>query len=730
MASQIRLVFIWHMHQPDYRDPVSGVHLLPWVRLHSLRGYTDLAAVSEEFPTFRQTINFSGALLTQLVDLSSDLGRDFFFQLSQKPAEDLSDSEKDFLLRHCFLVDWQTHVKTHPRYYQLLMKRGQEISGVDLEYVRGRYTKTDFRDLVVLFHLAWCGFTLRNDPLINTLIAKERGYTEEEKLILLEKNREVIEKVIPRYDRMAAKGTLELSMTPENHPILPLLIDSRVRPDSDPDTPIFRRPEDARRQIIRSTEIFEKVFGFRPRGMWPAEGSVSQEAVELIQSEGIAWIATDEALLQDPSTGTTVPENPVIWHPWLVGKVDGSPLACFFRNRGLSDDIGFNYARKKPEDAVNEFIGNLENISSAVKLEDGRPPLVTLVCDGENPWQYYPDGGEGFLKNLAMRLENHPRIKLTTPSEYIQEYPPAHRVHKLGAGSWINANFDIWIGAPEDKKAWKILADARDLLDKEAPVPEESDDEIGSELRLKVLEHIWVAEGSDWFWWYGEPFNSPLEYMFDLLFRRRLRRVYEILGKEIPSELLVPVDPKLPLDNFSVECPLDVISPAIDGRITTFYEWSGAGHLRASLLDGLVARERSGPIQDLFFGADPTNIFIRLDIDREELQPDDVLVIRIISPAEINLALDLEVNPKPIIRLYKHIPESKDYHIETLDTAAVGKIVELAIPVSALGVKPQSTISFICLIMRGAEQIDRCPLLGAVSIRIPDERYLAGLWRE
>jgi alpha-amylase/alpha-mannosidase (GH57 family) len=717
------------MHQPDYRDPATGTHLLPWVRLHSLKGYTDVARISEQYPHFHQNINFSPVLLDQLTDLVENIGKDHLFQLSQKPAEELTESDKDFLLRHCFLINWQVHVKPHPRYNQLLMKRGFETTGIDLEYVRGRFTRSDWRDLVVLFNLAWCGFSVRTDPLIANLIVKERGYTEEEKLLLLEKNREVLSQVIPRHGRLSAKGIIEISVTPENHPILPLLIDSHVRPDRHPETPVFKHPEDARRQVIRGLDRAESIFGVRPSGMWPAEGSISQAAVEMLQEQGVKWIAADEALLHNRTTGTDVPDNPDTWLPWMVGKEGGSPLACLFRNRGLSDDIGFKYACNSPDLAVKEFIDNLENICT-LTTSCQSPLLVTVVCDGENPWEYFPDGGKGFLKGLAERLENHPHIRTTTPSEYLQEFPIERRIKKIGAGSWINANFDIWMGCPETRLAWSYLAEARDLLDQVYPLPHDSIDEIGNETRLKVLEQLWVAEGSDWFWWYGEPFHSPLDYMFDIIFRRRLIKAYELMGKEPPAELLVPIDPNLPLENLNYESPMDIINPTIDGRITTFYEWSGSGHLKASLLEGLVARDKSGPITDLYFGSNQSNISVRLDINRDEIKHDDTLVIRFLKPKELSLAVDLTPSQKALMRLYRPIEDTPDYHIETIDTAAIDKIVELSIPIQSLGVKPKSIVSFVCLIMRGAQQVDRCPILGTISIEIPDDHYLGELWRE
>ena len=332
---------------------------------------------------------------------------------------------------------------------------------------------------------------------------------------------------------------------------------------------------------------------------------------------------------------------------------------------------------------------------------------------------------------MAQELEDNPKIRLTTPSDYLAKYPPTdRRVKILGSGSWINANFDIWMGSAEDRRAWKYLAEARALLDTLFPLPPDSIDEIGNEKRLSVLEQLWVAEGSDWFWWYGDPFSSPLDYIFDLIFRRRLRRAYELMDREPPANLLVPVDPKLPIDNPNVHAPLDIINPVIDGRITNFYEWSGAGHLKASLLDGLVARDKPGPIEDLYFGTDGSNLFIRLDIDRLLLQPDDTLVLRILKPVQINVAVDLQENPKALMRLYRPSDSPTDYHIETHTSAAIGKIVELAIPINSLGVKPRAIVSFICLLIRGQQQIDRCPVLGTISLQIPDEHYLGELWRE
>jgi len=729
MAREIRLALIWHMHQPDYRDPATGVHLLPWVNLHAARGYTDVARVSERFPHFKQTINFSPVLLNQTTALASDPTRCYFYELSRKSAEDLTDYEKDFILRHCFFINWDVHVRPHQRYNQLLMKRGTEIAGLDLQYARARFTRSDFRDVVVLFNLAWCGFTLRSDSIIATLIRKEQGYTEEDKFVLLGKIQDALKQVIPRHGRLGAKGLLELTCCPYYHPILPLIVDSRVRPDHHPDTPPFKYPEDARRQLSMGLSEFEKTFGHRPRGMWPSEGSISQDAVELIQDAGLRWIAADEALLLDPSTGTKVPEKPDIGRPWLIGRPDGPPLACCFRNRGLSDDIGFQYSWKPPKEAVKLFVGHLEDIAKRGE-KDGPPPLVTIVCDGENPWEHYSDSGEGFLVGLAQALENHPLITLTTPSEYLADFPPAGRIDKIGAGSWIGGNFDIWIGCDEDRAAWKILANARKILDETLPVPEGAEDEIGTEERRKALEQLWVAEGSDWFWWYGEPFHSPLDYLFDILFRRRLSRAYELMGLEAPAEILVPVDPKLPVDNVAVDAPLDVIHPEIDGKITTFYEWSGAGHLKASLLEGLVAREKPGPITDLYFSADTENLYLRVDFDRELLEPGDLLAVRILKPMETNLAVDLDKSQQAQLRLYRPDPGKQSYHIETLQSAAVDEVAELSIPVVSLGAGPRSTISLACFVMRGKSRVDRCPLFGTVSVTVPDERYLASLWRE
>ena len=729
MAKEVRLALIWHMHQPDYRDPDTGTHMLPWTRLHAMRGYRDIPAISETCPWFKQTVNFSPVLLDQIVNLTNNPEKDHFYELASKHTSDLTDSEKDFLLRHCFFINWDVRVKPNQRYNQLLMKRGIEITGSDLQYVRARFRRSDIRDLVVLFMFAWCGFTLQDDPEIAALIGKEQDYTHEDKLLVVEKSQANLREIIPVHTGVREKGAIELTCSPFYHPILPLLIDSHVRADTNPDMPFFRYPDDARRQLTMAKDKFEQIFGFRPEGMWPSEGSVSQEAVEFIQDAGFKWIAADEALLYGESTGTIVPEGATNRRPWLIGRNTGQPLTCCFRDRGLSDDIGFQFSRKKPTDAVNELITNLENIAKGCDAS-GPPALVTLVCDGENPWEHFPDGGEGFLKGLAEALEKNKYIKTTTPSEYMKEFPAEKRISRLGAGSWIGGNFDIWAGCQEDRDAWRALGEARAKLDEVYPLPADSPDEIGTEKRRKVLEHLWVAEGSDWFWWYGEPFHTPLDYVFDTIFRRHIRKAYEHMELEVPVELLVPIDPKLPVDNLNVQNPLDIIKPKIDGKATTFYEWSGAGHLRASDFEGMMAREKPGPITDIYFGADTENLFLRMDIDWERIEKGDVLIFRVLRPKEINVAVDLFENPNAELRYYQLDPESKRYHLETFTSAAVGELVEMCLPVQSLGGSQKSTISFAVFVMRGKERVDRCPMFGTISVVVPDEKYLAGLWRE
>jgi len=727
MAKEVRLAFIWHMHQPDYRDPATGVHLLPWVQLHSARGYTDLSKISERYPSFKQTINFSPVLLNQLTDLIAHPELDYFASLCLKPTDELTENEIDFLLRHCFMVNWEIHVKPNQRFNQLLMKRGHDVSGLDLQYARMHFTQSDIRDLIVHFYIAWSGFNLRKDPELAKFIEKGQSFSEEEKRQIILKHREVMSEVIPLQKQLHSKKIIELTCTPFYHPILPLLIDTKVRPDHHHDTPDFRFPSDARHQIFSGIDEFERVFGYRPDGMWPSEGSVSQETVEMIQDAGVKWIAMDEALLYDKSTGTKIPKNASNRRPWLIGNPENPPLTAIFRDRGLSDDIGFKFSWTSPEEAVSNFVGNLEKIAKG-HPKNGPPALVGLVCDGENPWEHFPDGGEGFLTGLAEVLADHKTIQMTTPSEYLAEFPAKEKIEKLGSGSWISGNFDIWIGCGEDRKAWRLLAETRNLLDETFPPPENNDPP--DEKRLEVLEQLYVAEGSDWFWWYGEPFNSLLDYIFDILFRRRLRRAYELMGLETPTHLIVPVDPKLPIENVKVQAPLDVTTPEIDGKITNFYEWSGAGHLSNHEFKGLVAKAEPGPISDLYFNTDLENLYLRLDIDREQLEPGDTLLIRILRPVEVNVAIDLSRKPSAMMRIYRVDESGQHVSIENIPGAAVDNIVECSIPVKSLDAEEHSVISLACFIMRDTERIDRCPAYGTISVTVPDERYLASLWRE
>jgi len=348
MSKEVRLAFIWHMHQPDYRDPATGVHLLPWVQLHSARGYNDVAKISLTYPSFKQTINFSPVLLNQLDDLLEMPWLDYFMQLCLKPSDDLSDSEKDFLLRHCFLVNWDVHVKPNQRYNQLLMKRGPELGGRDLQYARMQFTKSDIRDLIVHFFLAWSGFHMRKEPEVIELFKKGQSFSEEEKIIIIGLHREALGAVIPLHAGLQSKGTIELTCSPYNHPILPLLVDTQVRPDHNPSTPEFRYPEDARRQLKLGIEEFERVFGHKPSGMWPSEGSVSQDAVELIQETGIKWLAMDEALLYDCSTERLYLRMPRIEFPGLSGNRTGPLLRRFSVTGGFRTISGSNFHGRNP----------------------------------------------------------------------------------------------------------------------------------------------------------------------------------------------------------------------------------------------------------------------------------------------------------------------------------------------------------------------------------------------
>jgi alpha-amylase/alpha-mannosidase (GH57 family) len=532
----IRLALLWHMHQPDYRDPVSGQSVLPWVRMHALKDYRGMVDVLHEYPRVRATINVVPSLTDQLLDYAAGRTDDRLRQVRDTLASDLSADDRAFLLSHGFHAPHHRMIAPYPRYAELRARREEGES----------WSLDDLRDLQVWHTLAWMDPDwLLRDPRLQALCARGARFTEDDKATLASVERDLVQSTVPAFRAAAAAGQLELSTSPYYHPILPLLCDTdahrAVHPDSPrPDEP-FRWPRDARVQVARAVAAHTSMFGARPSGLWPSEGSVSDEVVRMAAAEGFLWMASDEHVLArslgEPLTRDHDgrPERAAqLYRPWCVPAC-GAPIRLVFRDQVLSDRIGFVYQAWSADHAADDLLARIRDAGERYGAQGGQgDPLIAIVLDGENAWEHYADGGRPFLRAFYERLQGVEDIAAVTMSEAVASPGPVHALRHLVPGSWIHADFSVWAGHEEDRRAWSALARARWCWERQSAL-------VSTEASERAYESLLAAEGSDWFWWYGDDHSSSLDAVFDGLFRTHLRRVYEALGVPVPSELASPL---------------------------------------------------------------------------------------------------------------------------------------------------------------------------------------------
>jgi alpha-amylase/alpha-mannosidase (GH57 family) len=721
--SRTELAFLWHMHQPPYRDPDSGAYILPWVRLHATRAYLDMAAIHERFPGVRSTVNFVPSLLAQLEDYAGGTARDRFLDLTLRPAGELVEAERVFLLRNFFMVSWEQGVRPLPRYHELLHKRGLDLSRVDLERVARGFTTAEIRDLQVLFNLAWMGFAAREEhDTVKALLRKGRDFTEDEKRALVEAQRHIVGSIIPRWRRLQEQGVVELTATPYYHPILPLLCDTeaaRIALPNNPLPPRMRAVEDAREQVRRALDKFEQTFGQRPAGMWPAEGSVSPEALEVFAEAGVKWVATDEeVLLRSLPPGAD--RRRALYRPWAARAGDGS-IGMVFRDHGLSDLLGFTYARSPARDAVGDFLGHLARIGESAPWEGGQPPLCSVILDGENPWEHYPESGLHFLTELFSRLEKgEGGVATTTIGARIARGLPPGRIERIWSGSWIEANYRIWIGHHEDVTAWTLVGEARRAL--ETAQAEGSDPQRLAAAR----EHLLAAEASDWYWWYGEDFVTDSAAEFDALFRGHVQAVFRSLGLPVPERALQPIAAGVrptAAEAPPAREPTGFIRPTLDGLAESWREWLGAGLFRAEQARGGAMHQAVGIFGSLYFGFDAKNLYLRLDPAREDGsfagQIDGLRICLQAGEEAVELQAGVTLGDMVL----------HDAKGRTVGRGQLRAIVELAIPFSEVGLRPGQRAGVSIRGMRGDVEAERIPSQGWLSFDVPDQHFERVHWK-
>ncbi|MEN2986270.1 MAG: glycoside hydrolase family 57 protein, partial [Thermodesulfovibrionaceae bacterium] len=659
----INLAILWHMHQPYYFDPIKGKFMLPWVRLHATKDYLDMLLILKEFPEVKVTFNLVPSLIKQLKEYEKG-STDIFLEYTLIPADELTEEQRIFILENFFLANWKTMIEPFPRYRQLLEKRGRSFG--DLAKRLKEFSPQDFRDLQLLFNLVWIDPLHRDkDPFLKDLIKKGENFTEEEKKLVIEKQFEIIKKIIPTYKEMAISGQIELTVSPFYHPILPLVYDIFISKKCMPEVVLprnhFCAPEDAEAQIRKAIDYFEEVFGFKPKGLWPSEGSVSEEVLRLIKRQKIEWIATDEEILSKTIEKNLRVGDSLIEPKKLYQVYDFEGLKIFFRDRVLSDLIGFVYHSWSTEQAVSDFICRIRKAPSG--------SIISVILDGENAWEYYENDGLDFLRRFYEFLQKDKFIRTVTFSEYLKENTFVKSLQKIFPGSWIGANFSIWIGHEEDNTAWDYLYKVRqDLVVYQRENPQKG--------LMEAWEEIYIAEGSDWNWWYGDEHYTETKEVFDEIYRDHLISIYLKIGKEPPAFLYVPITKKLREIKPEIE-PKGFIYPKIDGIVTGYFEWLEAGRFNLQRIGGSMHKSE-GLFSYLYYGFNRESLFLRIDPyksieDIEELK----VVIQILEPKRLKIVCeDLK---KPLAMILEE-EENKWFRKDEVETLAFKDVFEIEIP--------------------------------------------------
>ena len=728
MSHPLYVAFIWHQHQPLYKSVLDTQYRLPWVRLHGTKDYLDLVLLLERFPRLHQTVNLVPSLLLQIEDYATGQGTDPYLELTLTPGELLGRSQRQFILQHFFEAHRLTLIDPHPRYRQLYEQHQKRGNDWCLEH----WECQDYEDLLMWHNLAWIDPLFWDDPQIAGWLRQDRRFTLQDRQHLWHKQREILQRIIPQHRLMQERGQLEITTSPYTHPILPLLTDTHTGQRAVPDMVLpqtrFRWPQDVSRQLQRAWGMYHDYFDRPPRGLWPSEQAVSPDILRTIAHQGFRWLCSDEGVLgwslrhyfqRDAQGCVQAPHY--LYRPYRIETAAG-PLQIVFRDHHLSDLIGFTYSGMDPQQAAQDLVHQLRRIAHSLRQQQTNPDrtalddpwLVTIALDGENCWEFYTQDGKPFLETLYQLLSDDRHLQLVTISDYLNRFPPQETLasHQLHSGSWVNANFTTWIGDPVKNRAWDLLAEARQTLDRHP--------EATPETCPTAWEALFAAEGSDWFWWFGEGHSSTQDDTFDELFRTHLRTLYQALGEPIPAALDMPLEMHQARPN---ALPLHPLCPPLDGSGSP-QGWEGAGRLEIGGTWGTM--HRVSTIHRLLYGTSTSHLYLRLDLLPGATPGID-------CPPELHLAwfypdrpghnspIPLEQIPQrsPLNYLYRHhltihllhkslrFQEAKPQFLWqpriTHAQLAIDRSIELAIPWGDLRVEPGWDMRLILLLARSEQ---------------------------
>ena len=526
------------MHQPEYRDLQTGEFKLPWTYLHVIKDYVDMVAHLEAVPGAKAVINFAPILLEQIEEYANQINgylhnnlaiRDPF--LAALVAQDIPEDPEGRLqlIKDCMRANRDRQINRYPAFVKLV----EMTEWLELHYGSMCYVNAQFiNDILVWYHLVWMGETVKlTDSRVQYLIEKGSAYTLHDRIEIVQIIGELLANVIRRYKVLVKNKQIELSITPYAHPIIPLLLDLKSTHEAMPDAPLPELdvyPGGEERvlwHLEKGVQTFKRFFGFTPKGCWPSEGSISAQTLKILGDFGFRWTASGGSVLRN---SLNLPENKKpsgMHHPF---KLKNTKVACFFRDDGLSDLIGFEYSKWHADDAVADLIHHLENIAA----HEPGDKVVSIIMDGENAWEYFPENGYHFLSALYNRLSSHPAIELTTFSECLKNKTVVKPLTKLVAGSWVYGTFSTWIGSVDKNRGWDMLGDVKKAFDEALAA-----NRLTSKQIQQAEFQLAICEGSDWFWWFGDYNPGEAVSSFEKQFRLNLANLYRLLGDEPPAYL-------------------------------------------------------------------------------------------------------------------------------------------------------------------------------------------------
>jgi alpha-amylase/alpha-mannosidase (GH57 family) len=702
------VAFVWHMHQPYYKDGQTGEYVLPWARLHAAKDYLHMAEVLADHPGVHVTFNLVPSLVDQLLEYAAGRAVDRIQSLSFQ--ETWTPAEKEYLLANCFSINWDNIIRRYPRYWQLLQLRQQAPSEALL------FADDYYRDLVAWFNLAWIDPNwLERDPLLRSMVEKSRGFSIADVRTVLDKQQEIAGKILPLYRELVESGQLELSVSPYYHPILPLVMDNHYARRASPGLPLpdvpFAHPEDASEQIRRAV-VFR------------------------LAQEGFTWFASDEAVLA-LSVGEWVQRdgyghvtNPrLLYQPYRT-RVGDQPPAIVFRDRLLSDRIGFVYRQFEGHDAAKDVVHRLHRIRENL-ADPQHPYLVTIILDGENCWEEYEHNGDIFLHHLYSLLDRDPDLRTVTVGEYLAEHAPRVEIANLHTGSWINHNLETWIGEVEQNRAWEYLARTRDRL----IIWQREYSLADFDVLEQAWEAIYIAEGSDWFWWYYSRNVSDQDLLFDEAFRGHLASVYTTLGLPVPDWLETPI---AGLAAPSFYRPANAyITPHLSAAPAISLEWTGAGYLEPLPSVGTMQMGHT-TFRRLYYGYNPADLFLRLELNESLASyqvafylavPGRLKVNRRVRFADTNPGLELSsvglgweilLPPGRHEALLNRADGQEIWRqVATLSTVTVGeRTVEVAVSLQGLGLQLGDAVEVVATLVQDEVLIEALPASDTLSFSL------------